>query len=66
MPYRSTKDLSPETKEIIPSERGRQVFIDAYNAAHRRGLSEPSCFAEAWSVLERRGYRKNSKGQWVR
>ncbi len=66
MPYKTTKELNAKTKAAIPSERGRTIFMDAFNAAADKGYGEARCFKIAWAVLKMRGYRKNDKGEWVK
>jgi len=66
MPYKSTKQLNPFIKEAIPSEAGRHIFLEAFNAADKRGLSEAACFRTSWYVLKKRGFEKNEKGKWVK
>jgi cation transport regulator ChaB len=66
MPYKTTKDLNAHIKAAIPSERGRTIFMEAFNAAAAKNYSEERCFKIAWAVLKMRGYKKNDKGQWVK
>jgi cation transport regulator ChaB len=46
MPYNTVADL-PEAQVRKYSPNQRKAFLDVWNSAHDRGLSEADCFREA-------------------
>lgn len=66
MPYYSTKDLPQIVKDAIPSEKGRQIVLDAFMSSYNKDGDDVKAIRVAWTVLKKRGYKKNNKGQWVK
>jgi cation transport regulator ChaB len=64
MPY--TKANAPDAVKALPTG-AQDIWIAAYNAAfiEYKG-DEGKSAATAWSAVEKAGYRKNEKGEWVK
>ena len=64
MPY---ERLPARLRQLIPSERGQEIFRNTVNSQLDAGRSESVSFASAWSALRRAGFvRDNATGKWER
>jgi cation transport regulator len=62
MPYDKIDDLPQDIKEGLP-QPAQQIFVAAFNAAQKDGLSEDGARQVAWNSV-RNQYEKDSKGHW--
>ncbi|MBO3462044.1 ChaB family protein [Aetokthonos hydrillicola Thurmond2011] len=62
MPYNKTDELPQEIQEGLPQE-AQQIFVAAFNASQRDGLSEDGARRVAWNSVNNQ-YEKGSDGQW--
>lgn len=60
MPYRSVRELPPAVKTALKTQRERDAFRKAFNAALQRGLSEEQAFKVAYNAarMTRRADRR--------
>ena len=64
MPY---DRLPARLRQLIPSERGQEIFRNTVNSQLENGRSESVAFASAWAQLRRAGFeRDNATGKWER
>ena len=64
MPY---ERLPARLRQLIPSERGQEIFRNTFNSQMDAGRSESVSFASAWSALRRAGFeRDDATGKWER
>jgi hypothetical protein len=64
MPY---ERLPARLRQLIPSERGQEIFRNTFNSQMGAGRSESVSFASAWSALRRAGFeRDDATGKWER
>ena len=56
MPY---ERLPARLRQLIPSERGQQIFRQTVNSQLDNGRSEAVAMASAWSALRRAGFRRD-------
>jgi hypothetical protein len=64
MPY---ERLPARLRQLIPSERGQEIFRNTVNSQLDAGRSESVSFASAWAALRRAGFeRDNATGKWER
>jgi hypothetical protein len=64
MPY---ERLPARLRQLIPSERGQEIFRNTVNSQLDAGRSEAVSMASAWSALRRAGFeRDNATGKWER
>lgn len=64
MPY---ERLPARLRQLIPSERGQEIFRNTVNSQLDAGRSEAVAMASAWAALRRAGFdRDNATGKWER
>ena len=64
MPY---ERLPARLRQLIPSERGQEIFRNTVNSQLDAGRSEAVSMASAWAALRRAGFeRDNATGKWER
>ena len=56
MPY---ERLPARLRQLIPSERGQQIFRQTVNSQLDNGRSEAVAMASAWSALRRAGFKRD-------
>jgi hypothetical protein len=61
MPY---ERLPARLRQLIPSEKGQEIFRNVFNSQLKAGRSEAVAFASAWGALDRAGYEKGSDGKY--
>jgi len=65
MPYSSNKELPDSVKGVIPGEKGKSIFRNAFNSGFAQtDGDEERTFRIAWGALRNAGYRKNPEGKW--
>ncbi len=52
MPYSSVSELPSHVRNALTVHQ-QEIFLAAFNAAHKDGKSEGSCFKIAWAAVER-------------
>lgn len=62
MPYNKIDELPQELQEQLPNE-AQQIFVAAFNAAQRDGLSEDGARQVAWNSVGNQ-YQKGNDGKW--
>jgi len=64
MPY---ERLPARLRQLIPSEKGQEIFRRTFNSQQDAGRSEAVSFASAWSALRRAGFeRDDATGKYER
>lgn len=64
MPY---ERLPARLRQLIPSEKGQEIFRRTFNSQMDAGRSEAVSFASAWSALRRAGFeRDDATGKYER
>lgn len=61
MPY---ERLPTRLRQLIPSEKGQEIFRNVFNSQLKAGRSESVAFASAWGALDRAGYKKGPDGKY--
>jgi len=61
MPY---ERLPARLRQLIPSEKGQEIFRNVFNSQLKAGRSEAVAFASAWGALDRAGYEKGPDGKY--
>jgi hypothetical protein len=61
MPY---ERLPARLRQLIPSEKGQEIFRNVVNSQLKAGRSEAVAFASAWGALDRAGYEKGPDGKY--
>jgi hypothetical protein len=56
MPYDT---LPARLRQLIPSEKGQEIFRRTFNSQMNSGKKESVAFATAWAALDRAGYQKD-------
>ncbi|MGH1394173.1 MAG: ChaB family protein [Trichormus sp.] len=64
MTYETKDQLPEEIREQLP-EHAQQIFVAAFNAAQRDGMSEDGACNVAWNSV-RNEYEQGSDRQWHR
>jgi cation transport regulator len=62
MPYNKADELPQELQQQLPQE-AQQIFIAAFNAAQKDGLSEEGAHDIAWNSV-RNQYAEGQDGKW--
>jgi cation transport regulator len=62
MSYNKIEELPQELQEQLPNE-GQQIFVAAFNAAQRDGMSEEGARQVAWNSVKNR-YYQGADGKW--
>ena len=62
MPYNKIDELPQEIKEGLP-QAAQQIFVAAFNASQKDGLSEEGAQKVAWNSVKNQ-YEKGADGQW--
>lgn len=62
MPYNKIDELPEEIKGQLPNE-AQQIFVAAFNASQRDGLSEQGAQQVAWNSVKNM-YAQGSDGKW--
>jgi hypothetical protein len=63
MPY---ERLPARLRQLIPSEKGQEIFRNVFNSQLKAGRSESVAFASAWGALDRAGYKKDADGKYTK
>ncbi|MCF4965871.1 ChaB family protein [Nostoc sp. CMAA1605] len=64
MPYENRDELPEEIREQLP-EHAQQIFVAAFNAAQRDGMTENGATDVAWNSV-RNEYEQGSDRTWHR
>lgn len=63
MPY---ERLPARLRQIIPDEKGQEIFRRTFNSQMKSGKSESVSFATAWAKLKDAGYKKDEGGKYTK